>query len=162
MELRERQTSMGTRGHRRARGHRHLPGPRRAGRDDKAERAEGARSAGRGLAYGFRRRGRFTALGDDWIIDKGHSYPGGPGNWGTGEIQEYTDSPENLQLDGDGHLKITALKNGDNWTSGPYRDQAHRLRGPRGRRHADRGRPQTARRLRRRGPGLLAGVLDPR
>jgi beta-glucanase (GH16 family) len=56
--------------------------------------------------------------GDDWIIDKGHGYPGGPGNWGTGEIQEYTDSPENLQLDGDGHLKITALKNGENWTSG--------------------------------------------
>ena len=55
--------------------------------------------------------------GDDWIIDKGHSYPGGPDNWGTGEIQEYTDSTENLQLDGEGHLKITALKNGDNWTS---------------------------------------------
>ncbi|HEV7627543.1 MAG TPA: glycoside hydrolase family 16 protein [Streptomyces sp.] len=56
--------------------------------------------------------------GDDWIIDKGHNYPGGPSNWGTGEIQESTDSPENLQLDGDGHLKITALKNGENWTSG--------------------------------------------
>jgi beta-glucanase (GH16 family) len=55
--------------------------------------------------------------GDDWIIDKGHSYPGGPDNWGTGEIQEYTDSKENLQLDGEGHLKITALKNGENWTS---------------------------------------------
>jgi beta-glucanase (GH16 family) len=55
--------------------------------------------------------------GDDWIIDKGHSYPGGPDNWGTGEIQEYTDSPDNLQLDGEGHLKITALKSGDKWTS---------------------------------------------
>jgi beta-glucanase (GH16 family) len=55
--------------------------------------------------------------GDDWIIDKGHGYPGGADNWGTGEIQEYTDSKENLQLDGDGHLKITALKNGESWTS---------------------------------------------
>ncbi|MGP3977118.1 glycoside hydrolase family 16 protein [Streptomyces sp. 8N114] len=55
--------------------------------------------------------------GDDWIIDKGTSYPGGPPNWGTGEVQTYTDKPENLQLDGDGHLKITALKEGNSWTS---------------------------------------------
>jgi beta-glucanase (GH16 family) len=53
----------------------------------------------------------------DWIIDKGHSYPGGPENWGTSEVQEYTDSKDNVQLDGDGHLNITALKNGENWTS---------------------------------------------
>ncbi|GAB2816385.1 glycoside hydrolase family 16 protein [Streptomyces daliensis] len=56
--------------------------------------------------------------GDDWIIDKGHGYEGGPANWGTGEVQSYTDRPENLQLDGEGHLKITALKDGDTWTSG--------------------------------------------
>ncbi|MDJ1136735.1 glycoside hydrolase family 16 protein [Streptomyces iconiensis] len=55
---------------------------------------------------------------DDWIIDTGHGYPGGPGNWGTGEVQEYTKDPANLSLDGEGHLKITALKNGDTWTSG--------------------------------------------
>ncbi|MGI5346924.1 glycoside hydrolase family 16 protein [Streptomyces sp. CA-250714] len=55
--------------------------------------------------------------GDDWIIDTGHGYPGGPPNWGTGEVQTYTDKPENVQLDGDGHLKITALKEGDSWTS---------------------------------------------
>ncbi|GAA2081015.1 hypothetical protein GCM10009801_39660 [Streptomyces albiaxialis] len=54
----------------------------------------------------------------DWIIDTGHNYPGGPANWGTGEIQEYTKDPANLSLDGEGHLKITALKNGENWTSG--------------------------------------------
>ncbi|WP_181767812.1 glycoside hydrolase family 16 protein [Streptomyces albidus (ex Kaewkla and Franco 2022)] len=70
--------------------------------------------------------------GDDWIIDKGHSYPGGPGNWGTGEIQEYTDSPENLQLDGDGHLKITALKNGDTWTSARIETQRTDFAAPEG------------------------------
>lgn len=55
--------------------------------------------------------------GDDWIFDTGHGYPGGADNWGTGEIEEYTNKPENVQLDGDGHLNITALKNGDTWTS---------------------------------------------
>ncbi|WP_345944851.1 glycoside hydrolase family 16 protein [Streptomyces albus] len=55
--------------------------------------------------------------GDDWIIDTGTGYPGGPPNWGTGEVQTYTDRPENVQLDGAGHLKITALKQGDAWTS---------------------------------------------
>ena len=28
----------------------------------------------------------------NWIIDTGTSYPGGPANWGTGEIQTYTNS----------------------------------------------------------------------
>ncbi|MFH8633203.1 glycoside hydrolase family 16 protein [Streptomyces lydicus] len=56
--------------------------------------------------------------GDDWIIDTGTGYPGGPANWGTGERETYTDRPENLQLDGGGHLKITALKDGATWTSG--------------------------------------------
>ncbi|MCB5909906.1 glycoside hydrolase family 16 protein [Streptomyces pinistramenti] len=55
---------------------------------------------------------------DDWITDTGTGYPGGPPNWGTGERQTYTDSPDNLQLDGDGHLKITARKDGGTWTSG--------------------------------------------
>ncbi|KOG64469.1 1,3-beta-glucanase [Streptomyces griseoflavus] len=54
----------------------------------------------------------------DWIIDTGTGYPGGPANWGTGERQTYTDRPENLQLDGAGHLKITALKKNGAWTSG--------------------------------------------
>ncbi|MFF8373893.1 glycoside hydrolase family 16 protein [Streptomyces lydicus] len=55
---------------------------------------------------------------DDWIIDTGTGYPGGPANWGTGERETYTDRTENLQLDGAGHLKITALKDGATWTSG--------------------------------------------
>jgi beta-glucanase (GH16 family) len=54
---------------------------------------------------------------ENWIIDTGTSYPGGPANWGTGEVQTYTSDPANLQLDGEGHLKITALNDGGTWTS---------------------------------------------
>ncbi|MEV7682842.1 glycoside hydrolase family 16 protein [Streptomyces sp. NPDC088341] len=54
----------------------------------------------------------------DWQIDTGHGYPGGPGNWGTGEIQNYTANPANLSLDGTGNLRITPLRDGGgNWTS---------------------------------------------
>jgi hypothetical protein len=56
--------------------------------------------------------------GSNWIIDTGTSYPGGPINWGTGEVQTYTSSPRNLRLDGRGNLLITALKDlKGRWTS---------------------------------------------
>ncbi|MFG2005548.1 glycoside hydrolase family 16 protein [Spirillospora sp. NPDC048911] len=54
----------------------------------------------------------------NWQIDTGHGYPGGPGNWGTGEIQRYTADPANLSLDGGGNLRITPLRSGSGeWTS---------------------------------------------
>jgi hypothetical protein len=54
----------------------------------------------------------------NWIIDTGTSYPGGPPNWGTGEIQTYTASTANLSLDGAGNLRITPLRNTSGaWTS---------------------------------------------
>ncbi|MEU7882829.1 glycoside hydrolase family 16 protein [Microbispora bryophytorum] len=53
----------------------------------------------------------------NWIIDTGHAYPGGPGNWGTGEIQNYTSNTANLSLDGSGNLRITPIGSGQNWTS---------------------------------------------
>ncbi|KAJ4309851.1 hypothetical protein N0V84_011279 [Fusarium piperis] len=55
---------------------------------------------------------------NNWIIDLGTSYPGGPANWGNGEAQTYTDDIENLRVNGKGNLLITAIKNstGD-WTS---------------------------------------------
>ncbi|MEV6653298.1 glycoside hydrolase family 16 protein [Streptomyces sp. NPDC051219] len=54
----------------------------------------------------------------NWQVDTGHGYPGGPGNWGTGEIQNYTSSPSNLSVDGNGNLRITPLRDGaGNWTS---------------------------------------------
>jgi beta-glucanase (GH16 family) len=56
---------------------------------------------------------------NNWIIDTGTGYPGGPPNWGTGEIQTYTASPSNLSLDGAGNLRITPLRNSSGaWTSG--------------------------------------------
>jgi hypothetical protein len=54
----------------------------------------------------------------NWITDTGTSYPGGPANWGTGEVETATDSPANVGLDGNGHLNLTALKSGGSWTSG--------------------------------------------
>lgn len=56
--------------------------------------------------------------GQNWIIDTGHSYPGGPSNWGTGEIQRYTADPANVSQDGAGNLRITPLRDAaGNWTS---------------------------------------------
>ncbi|GAA2716222.1 carbohydrate-binding protein [Micromonospora olivasterospora] len=55
----------------------------------------------------------------NWIIDTGTSYPGGPPNWGTGEIQTYTNSTANVAHDGAGNLRITPLQNASGgWTSG--------------------------------------------
>ncbi|MEU8251127.1 glycoside hydrolase family 16 protein [Nonomuraea sp. NPDC048916] len=54
----------------------------------------------------------------NWIVDTGHAYPGGPANWGTGEIQNYTASSSNLALDGSGNLRITPQRSGSGeWTS---------------------------------------------
>ncbi|TDV46209.1 carbohydrate-binding protein [Actinophytocola oryzae] len=69
----------------------------------------------------------------NWIIDTGHAYPGGPGNWGTGEIQNYTNSTSNLSLDGGGNLRITPIKDGSgNWTSGRIETQRSDFRPPSG------------------------------
>ncbi|GAA4894866.1 glycoside hydrolase family 16 protein [Streptomonospora salina] len=55
---------------------------------------------------------------DKWIVDTGTSYPGGPANWGTGEVQTYTDDPENIGLDGQGNLRITPRRDASGeWTS---------------------------------------------
>ncbi|KZL79400.1 carbohydrate binding family 6 [Colletotrichum incanum] len=57
---------------------------------------------------------------DNWIIDVGTSYlnPKGPENWGTGEIQVYTNDVKNVHVDGKGNLRITAIrKSNGTWTS---------------------------------------------
>jgi hypothetical protein len=69
----------------------------------------------------------------NWIFDTGHSYPGGPGNWGTGEIQSYTTSTSNISLDGGGNLRITPLKDGSgNWTSARIETQRTDFQPPSG------------------------------
>ncbi|GAA1701715.1 carbohydrate-binding protein [Kribbella yunnanensis] len=69
--------------------------------------------------------------GANWIIDTGHAYPGGPGNWGTGEIQNYTSSTNNLGLDGAGNLRITPRRDGaGNWTSARIETQRSNFKPP--------------------------------
>lgn len=55
-----------------------------------------------------------------WIIDTGTSYPGGPPNWGTWEVQTYTNNSNNVRVNGAGNLQITAIKDTatGSWTSG--------------------------------------------
>lgn len=69
----------------------------------------------------------------NWIIDIGHGYPGGPANWGTGEVQYYTNSTQNLGLDGQGNLRITPRRDANgNWTSGRIETQRSNFRPPSG------------------------------
>lgn len=48
-----------------------------------------------------------------WNFDLGT----GQGGWGNHELQSYTDNPENVSLDGEGNLVITAIRNGSSFTS---------------------------------------------
>jgi beta-glucanase (GH16 family) len=70
--------------------------------------------------------------GANWIIDTGTSYPGGPANWGTGEIQTYTNSTANLRQDGAGNLVITPIRNGSSWTSARIETQRSNFTAPPG------------------------------
>jgi len=55
----------------------------------------------------------------DWQYSTGTSYPGGPANWGTGEVETMTNSTANVSLDGNGNLRITPLRDSaGRWTSG--------------------------------------------
>lgn len=52
-----------------------------------------------------------------WTYDLGTSYPNGPANWGTGEIQTYTQDPTNIHVNAEGNLVITPQNSGGQWTS---------------------------------------------
>jgi len=55
----------------------------------------------------------------NWQYATGTSYPGGPANWGTGEVERMTNSTSNVALDGNGNLRITPIRDSaGNWTSG--------------------------------------------
>ena len=47
-----------------------------------------------------------------WGFDIGNN-----GGWGNAELENYTNDPENVSLDGDGNLVITAIQNGNSFTS---------------------------------------------
>ncbi len=53
----------------------------------------------------------------NWLYDTGTG-------WGTGEIETMTNSTANVQLDGNSHLKVTAIRDANgNWTSGRIESQ---------------------------------------
>lgn len=54
-----------------------------------------------------------------WAFDLGT----GEGGWGNAELQNYTNNPENISLDGEGNLVITALRNGNGFTSARIKTQ---------------------------------------
>lgn len=68
----------------------------------------------------------------NWLYDTGTSYPGGAGNWGTGEVETMTDSTDNVYQDGNGHLVIKPLNNNGSWTSGRVESQRTDLGAPAG------------------------------
>ena len=54
-----------------------------------------------------------------WTFDIGT----GDGGWGNQELQIYTNHPENISLDGEGNLVITAMNNGGSYTSARIKTQ---------------------------------------
>ena len=68
----------------------------------------------------------------DWQEDTGTSAPGGPAQWGTGEVETMSNSTANVHLDGNGHLDITALDNNGSWTSGRIESQRDDFAAPAG------------------------------
>nr|MBF6609220.1 glycoside hydrolase family 16 protein [Flavobacterium sp.] len=53
-----------------------------------------------------------------WGYDLGNN-----NGWGNQELENYTNNPENVSLDGDGNLVITAIKNGNSYTSARIKTQ---------------------------------------
>jgi beta-glucanase (GH16 family) len=69
----------------------------------------------------------------NWRFSLGHGYPGGPPNWGTGEIAAHTNNPANVSRDGGGNLRITPLRDGaGNWTSARIETNQQNFRPPPG------------------------------
>jgi beta-glucanase (GH16 family) len=69
----------------------------------------------------------------NWIFDLGTSYPGGPAQWGTGEIQTYTNSTSNISQDGAGNLRITPIRGSNGqWTSARIETQRSNFKAPAG------------------------------
>ena len=77
--------------------------------------------------------GSGAVSGSNWIYDLGHGYGCGTcGNWGTGEIENMTNSTANVNQTG-GHLAITPLRDGaGNWSSGRIETQRTDFQPPAG------------------------------
>ncbi len=69
----------------------------------------------------------------NWLYDLGTSYPGGAGNWGTGEVESETNSTANVFQDGNGHLVIRPIRDASGaWTSGRVETQNTSFAAPAG------------------------------
>ena len=68
--------------------------------------------------------GSGAVSGSNWLYDLGHGYGcGSCGNWGTGEIENMTNSTANVNQTG-GHLAIIPVRDASgNWTSGRIETQ---------------------------------------
>ena len=67
-----------------------------------------------------------------WLLTTGTSYPGGPANFGTGEIETMTNRPENVDVR-NGNLYITPQRDtAGNWTSARVESGASNFRPPAG------------------------------
>jgi beta-glucanase (GH16 family) len=77
--------------------------------------------------------GAGAVSGSNWLYDLGHGYGcGSCGNWGTGEIENMTNSTANVNQTG-GHLAITPIRDGSgNWTSGRIETQRTDFQPPAG------------------------------
>ena len=66
-------------------------------------------------------------------IDSQWMYDTGPGSsFGTGEIETMTNSTNNVHLDGNGNLDVTALGSGGSWTSGRVQTTSANVGAPAG------------------------------
>jgi hypothetical protein len=69
----------------------------------------------------------------NWLYDTGTSYPGGAGNWGTGEVETMTNSTANVYQDGGGNLVIKPIRDASgHWTSGRVETQRTDFAAPAG------------------------------
>ncbi len=69
----------------------------------------------------------------NWLYDTGTSYPGGAGNWGTGEVETMSSSTANVYQDGSGHLAINPIRSASGaWTSGRIETQRSDFAAPAG------------------------------
>jgi beta-glucanase (GH16 family) len=68
-----------------------------------------------------------------WMYATGHGYAGGAANWGTGQIEDNTDSTANVYQTGTGQLAIKPIRDAaGNWTSGRVETRRTDLAAPAG------------------------------
>jgi len=68
-----------------------------------------------------------SGIDSQWIYDTGAG-----SSFGTGEIETMTNSTANVHLDGNGHLDLTAINSGGNWTSGRVQTSSANVGAPAG------------------------------